>query len=223
MAQRVAKLGRRSALLAGGGRAATDPRGADRSRQAGGGSGPHGPRRRLGPLLHRGRAHRRSDDPDRGAEPRPRRRPRLRPGQGGGGDHPAGPQRGAVGARPGDGEPRRHRPPDPRRGDLDRDPRHRRRVPEPLGPGRGARAGAGRRERARGLRADRSRRLSSRPGGARGARGDLLGHPARRPRLHPASRRLAPARSRRPWPASTSWRRATTTSSSSSSPTPTRR
>ena len=66
-------------------------------------------------------------------------------------------------------------------------------------------------------------RLSSSPGGARGAGGDLLGHPARRPRLHPASRRLAPARWRRPWPASTSWRRATTTSSSSSSPTRTPR
>ena len=53
---------------------------------------------------------------------------RLRPGQGRGGNHPARPQRGALGARAGDGEPRRHRPPDARRGDLDRDPRHRRRA-----------------------------------------------------------------------------------------------
>ena len=44
-------------------------------------------------------------------------------------------------ARAGDGEPRRHRPPDDRRGDLDRHPRHRRAAAQHLRPGRGAGAG----------------------------------------------------------------------------------
>ena len=86
-----------------------------------------------------------------------------------------------MGPRAGDGEPRRHRPADARRGDLDRDPRDRGAVSQPLGAGRGARAGAGGRERDRGLRANRSRRLPRRPGGPRRARGRLLGHPASRP------------------------------------------
>ncbi len=54
-------------------------------------------------------------------------------------------------------------------------------IPKPLGAGRGARVGAGRRKRARGLRAIRPDRVSGRAGGRRGARGHLLGHPPRRP------------------------------------------
>ena len=65
------------------------------ARRARDGGGADGPRRRLGPLVHRGGAHRRHDDRGRGAEPRPRRRPRLRAGQGRGRDHARRPQRRA--------------------------------------------------------------------------------------------------------------------------------
>ncbi len=75
------------------------------------------------------------------------------------------PEPAARPARPGDGEPRRHRPADACRRDLDRHPRHRRPIPQPLLPGRGARARARRRERARDLRECRPRRLPRGPGG----------------------------------------------------------
>ena len=126
----LAQLGRRPGLPPGRGaraaRAATSwPRRCARGRRG----GTHGQRPGLRALLHRGGDDRRDDDPDRGAE----RAcidadPGIGPGQGRRRDRPRRPQRATARARPGDGEPRRHRPPDDRRRDLDRDPRHRRRA-----------------------------------------------------------------------------------------------
>ncbi len=62
-----------------------------------------------------------------------------------------GAQRAPGRARPRVREPRRHRPPDPRRLDLDRDPRHRLAVSQPLRPARVDRAGHSRRVAARDL------------------------------------------------------------------------
>ena len=70
----------------------------------------------------------------------------------------ASPEPQARRARPRVREPRRHRPPDARRLDLDRHPRHRRALAQHLGPGRGGRAGARRRQLARDLGRLRPRR-----------------------------------------------------------------
>ena len=105
----------------------------------------------------------------------------------GGGHRARRPQRGAAPARPGDGEPRRHRPPDDRRRDLDRHPRHRREAAQHLLPGRGDRAGPRRRQRARAERRRRPRPAARGAGRGRRARRDLRGDPALRPRLHPAT------------------------------------
>ena len=125
-------------------------------------------------------------------------------------------------ARAGDGEPRRHRPPDDRRRDLDRHPRHRRQAAQHLRPGRGDRAGPRRRQRPRAERGDRAGAAAGGAGRGRRARRDLRGDPALRPGLHPRpGRRAAPARGGpRHLPASAPT--PTTTSSSSPSPTPTR-
>ena len=221
-AQRVAELDRRPALLAGRGREAPHPRGVDPGRQAGGGSRPCHPHRRRGALLHRGRSHRRSDAPNRGAQAGPRRRHLLRPGQGRGGNHAARPQRGALGAGVGDGEPRRHRPADAGGGDLDRDPRHRRRAPKPLSPGRGARAGARRRSVLEVSERPTPRR-TGRPGLAWGRSGSS---PRSRFALSPPSPCTAwtrRTRSSETLAGLDELANATTTSSSSSSPIPTRR
>ena len=62
----MAELGGRSALPAAADRAAADPRGADRRRRSRRArAGPPAQGRRLGPLVHRGGAHRRRDDPAR--------------------------------------------------------------------------------------------------------------------------------------------------------------
>ena len=78
-------------------------------------------------------------------------------------------------------------------------------------------------EPAGGLRADGPGRLSSGQGGARVRWGSSTRSPCAPSPASPCIASTRHARWRRPWPASTSWRRATTTSSSSSSPTPTRR
>ena len=93
------------------------------------------------------------------------------PDQGRGGDHARRPRPGAVGRTAWRWRtsatstsrrwPGRSRPPRMDRGGL----------PKPLGAGRGARVGAGRRERARAVRAIRPDRVSGRAGGRRGARG----------------------------------------------------
>ena len=188
--------------------------------------GLHGARARARALVHRRRAHRRGDDPLDRARPGARRSIRA-----------AGlvkveagivlarPQPAPRRARPGVREPRRHRPPDARRRDLDRHPRHRRRacatsrprsrrsswcsptaarveISAPTDPAALAR-GAGRPRRAR----DRSTRSTLRG----------------RPRLHARPRRPPAAARRDARRASTSSRRPTTTSSSTSSPTPRRR
>ena len=67
-------------------------------------------------------------------------------------------------ARAGDGEPRRHRPADDLRRDLDRHPRDRRPAAQHLGPGRGAGAGPRRRQRPPPQRRDRPRSCCGRRG-----------------------------------------------------------
>ena len=166
---------------------------ASRGGGLGGGRGAQGQRPRLGALVHRGGDDRRLDDPDRRPGRGDRRRPRLGPGQGRRRHRAGRPQPGAGGARAGDGEPRRHRPPDDRRRDLDRDPRHRRRPAQHLRPGRGDRVGARRRQRPGADGRGRARAAEGRPGRRRGPGGDLLGHPALRPGLHPSSDRPAAA------------------------------
>ena len=141
----------------------------------------------------------------------------------GAGTRPRRPQRGAGGARAGDGEPRRHRPPDPGRGDLDRDPRHRRAAAQHLRPGRGDRAGPRRRQRSPPHRRDRPGAAAGGAGRGRGAGGDRGRDPALRPRLHPAPGRPARAARGGPRLLRASWPTPTTTSSSSPSPTPTTR
>ena len=131
------------------------------------------------------------------------------------------PQRAPRRARPGDGEPRRHRPPDARRRDLDRDPRHRRRF----------RNLSAQVEAIELVLADGSLlEISSRPTRRRcraarvglGALGvDLLGDAAHRPRLHARTASTRRCRwTRRSASLDELRRRATTTSSSTSSPTP---
>ena len=98
-------------------------------------------------------------------------------------------------ARAGDGEPRRHRPPDHRRGDLDRHPRHRRQAAQHLRPGRGDRAGPRRRQRAPAQRRHRPGAAAGGPGRGRRARRDLRRDPALRAGLHARpGRHAAPAR-----------------------------
>ena len=94
------------------------------------------------------------------------------------------PQRGAGRARAGDGEPRRHRPPDDRRGDLDRHPRHRRAAAQHLRPGRGPGAGPRRRQRPPAHRRDPPGAAAGGPGRGRGPGRDRGRDPALRPRLH---------------------------------------
>ena len=67
------------------------------------------------------------------------------------------------------------------------------RLSQPLGAGRGSRAGAGGRERDRGVRARRSRGLPRRSRGPRRARGHLLGHAPDRARVLDAPRGPAAA------------------------------
>ena len=148
--------------------------------------------------------------------------PRLGPGQGRRRHRARRPQRGAGPARAGDGEPRRHRPPDDRRGDLDRHPRHRRPAAQHLRPGRGDRAGPRRRQRARARAPPTTRSCCGRRGSGVGALGAISRRdPALRPRLHARSGSTRRGRARRSSTASRSAPTPTTTSSSSPSPTPT--
>ena len=188
----VGQLGRRPVLPAGAGRAAPQPRGAGGDDRRRGERRREGAGRGLGPLLHRDGADRRDDDRRRGAERGARRGPRVRPGPGRRRHRPRRPQRGAGAARPGDGEPRRHRPADDLRRDLDRDPRDGRAAAQHLGPGRGDGAGPRRRQRPPPRCRDQLRAAARRPGRDRRPRRDLGGDPALRPRLLPAAGRLVP-------------------------------
>ena len=97
--------------------------------------GPSGARRRLRPLVHRHRLHRRGDAAARRHEPRARRRRRRAASSKVEGGHRAPrPQRGALRARAGAREPGRHRRADDRRRDLDRHARHRRALRQHLQP-----------------------------------------------------------------------------------------
>ena len=100
-----------------------------------------GPRRRLRPLVHRLRGHRRRDDRPVGDAADPRGRSRRRPGDGPGRGQAARARRAAGRARPRAREPGRHRSPVDRRGDLHRHPRHRRAPAEHVGPHRRPAAG----------------------------------------------------------------------------------
>ena len=172
MAARVAQLGGRSAVRAGGDRAARDPRGARRGRSAR--AGERGLRVRAsgsghsftdialtdGVMVRCDRLDRvLSVDAEAGLVKveagivlgelnRKPRRPRAR-------------------VR----EPRRHRPPDARRLDRHRDARHRRALSQRLGADRGGRPGARRRQLAGDLGRRRPGRASPRRGSGSGRSG----------------------------------------------------
>ena len=192
-----------------------------RHREAGRGRGPDGEGGRLGPQLHRHRPHRRagswSSTGTRQVLAVDTQRYQVTVQAGITLERA---ERRARPARPGHAEPRRHRLPDRRRGDLHVHPRHRRGADRPGRPDHRAAAGDGRRlgrvvQRRRGagdlpLRPRRPRRARHRvdgdaPGGA-GLQPPRAGAAA-------AGRRRA-SRPRRPRA------RATTTSSSSGCPTP---
>ena len=144
------------------------------------------------------------------------------PGQGRGRDRPARPQPAPRRARASAREPRRHRSPDARRGDLDRHPRHRRAPAQHLGPDRGGRARARRRRLA-----SRSAPTIPRPWPRRGSASGRSGSSTRRRSGScPRSRwraSTARGRSTRRSRASMSSTPTATTSSSTSSRTPRRR
>ncbi len=180
-----------------------------------------GGRRR--PQLHghrrRPRRAARSLRPHRSGRRRSRTRPRDPPR-----GHP--PARDPGSARPlrsGDAEPRRHRPPDDRGGDLDRHPRHRCPVRRHRDAGDRRDARHGRRRAAHGRRGPEQRSAARRRPRARCARHPRRGHPAVRPGVR-AARRGASGRPRRgPRRRSRRASRSRITSSSTGSRTPTGR
>ena len=179
-----------------GARAALRAR-ANRAPPLGGGAGSRGGRgeagqgRRLGPLLHRHRLHRRGDGRPvgygAGAGGRGGGRDR------GGGDHPPRPRGGAPAPRAGHGEPGRRRSADARGLHLHRHPRHRRSLRQPLLAGRRAATGG---RHGNGARAARGRRAAGRAGRTGRTGSDRQRHPALRPGLHhpPGRRAAAPGR-----------------------------